>query len=170
MFKSGLGRRVLLESYLPYAGVNFVLIPLLFSIYSPAAGASALANMILAEMVSNFHSFLCVVPNHAGDDVYRFDTPSKGKGEFYLRQIVGSVNFATGSDLNDFFHGWLNYQIEHHVWPEMTLNQYQRAQPLLKLVCDKHGIPYLQESLWRRVYKLLQLVSVEHKMKLVEQS
>ena len=73
------------------------------------------------------HSFLVMIPNHAGDDVMMFDEKAKGKGEFYLRQILGSVNYPTGSNLNDFFYGWLNYQVEHHLWPDMPLSQYQRA-------------------------------------------
>jgi len=35
--------------------------------------------------------------------VMMFDEKAKGKGEFYLRQILGSVNYPTGSNLNDFF-------------------------------------------------------------------
>ncbi len=31
--------------------------------------------------------------------------------EFYLRAVIGSANFRTGGDFNDFVHGWLNYQI-----------------------------------------------------------
>ena len=164
---SRLGRKLLRESYLPNILVYFVGVPLLFSLWSPEAGWSALFNMLLAEIVTNLHSFLVVVPNHAGDDLYRFEGPSKGKGEFYLRQIIGSVNFPTGGDGNDCLHGWLNYQIEHHVWPEMTMNQYQRAQPLLKKVCEKHGIPYIQESVFKRLVKLLQMVKPEHRMRVV---
>jgi Ca2+-binding RTX toxin-like protein len=31
--------------------------------------------------------------------------------EFYLRAVIGSTNYRTGGDANDFMHGWLNYQI-----------------------------------------------------------
>ena len=96
-----------------------------------------LLNALLAEAITNFHSFLMIVPNHAGDDLYRFDGPVRhGQGEFYLRQIVGSVNYRCGGDGNDVMHGWLNYQIEHHVWPDLTLRQYRRAQPRLKALCE----------------------------------
>ena len=32
--------------------------------------------------------------------------------DFYLRAVIGSANFRTGGNVNDFLHGWLNYQIE----------------------------------------------------------
>jgi len=41
--------------------------------------------------------------------------------------------------VNDFLHGWLNYQIEHHVWPSLSALSYQRAQPELKSICEKYG-------------------------------
>ena len=48
----------------------------------------------------------------AGEDLYTFDGSVKpNSGSFYVRQIVGSTNYATGSDLVDFSHGFLNYQV-----------------------------------------------------------
>ena len=87
-----------------------------------------------------------------------FDEKAKGKGEFYLRQIVGSVNYPNGTNTLDFLHGWLNYQIEHHLWPEMTASQYQKAQPLVKAICEKHNIPYIQESVFTRLRKTLDVM------------
>ena len=83
---------------------------------------------------------------------------AKVKGEFYLRQILGSVNYPTGSDTNDFFYGWLNYQIEHHLWPDIPLSQYQYAQPKVEAVCKKHGIPYRQDSVFKRLLKAVNIM------------
>ena len=33
------------------------------------------------------------------------------------------------ADCNDFFHGWLNFQIEHHLWPQLSMLSYQKAAP-----------------------------------------
>ena len=112
----------------------------------------------MAEVITNLHSFLVIGPNHTGEDVMMFDTKAKGKGEFYLRQIVGSVNYPNGTNMLDFLHGWLNYQIEHHLWPEMTASQYQKAQPLVKALCEKHNIPYTQESVFIRLKKTLDVM------------
>merc|ERR1711871_1017214 len=115
-------------------------------------------NLLLADVVSNLHSFLVIATNHAGDDLYRFDnsvTPESGS--FFMRQVITSVNFRTGGDVNDFLHGWLNYQIEHHLWPQLSMLSYQRAAPEVKAVCEKHGVPYVQESVFRRLKKTLQI-------------
>lgn len=62
-------------------------------------------------------------------------------------------------------HGYLNYQIEHHLWPDMTMLQYKRAQPLVKAVAEKYGLPYVQESVWRRLGKTIKIMTGESKMK-----
>lgn len=163
--RTPIGRDVWLRSLLPYIGIQFVLLPLLFSPLGWQASVAVLLNSLLAELVANLHSFLIIVPNHAGRDMYRFSTPPKGKKAFYQRQILGSVNYRTGGDLNDFAHGFLNYQIEHHLWPDLPMAAYQRAQPLVKALCAEHGVPYVQESVWTRVVRTLEIMTGDASMK-----
>ena len=86
--------------------------------------------------------------------MYKFDDSVKPKtGAFYVRQVIGSVNYAAGNDVIDFWHGFLNYQIEHHVWPDLSMLQYQLGAPRLKAICEKHGVPYIQESVFERLRK-----------------
>ena len=152
------GRGLWLQSILPYMAYRFVLIPLLFLPLGSFAALSVLLTSLLAEMFTNMHTFLVMIPNHAGDDVMMFDEKAKGKGEFYLRQIVGSVNYPTGSNYNDFWYGWLNYQIEHHLWPDLPLSQYQKVQPQVLALCKKHNIPYCQESVFKRLLKAVDIM------------
>ena len=84
-------------------------------------------------MLTNIHSFIVIVPNHCGEDVYCFKGKVKYKSsEFYVRQIIGSVNYTTGNDINDYLHGWLNYQIEHHLFPDLSMLEYRYLQPIIK--------------------------------------
>ena len=157
--RSKAGREFWRRSLLPYAAGHFVLIPGLVSlVLGPLAGASVAVNSLLAEVLTNVHTFAVIVPNHAGDDLYRFDEPPKGKADFYLRQVLGSVNYPTGGNTNDFLHGFLNYQIEHHLWPDLSMLAYQRAQPRVQEICERHGVPYLQESVFRRVRKTVRVM------------
>jgi fatty acid desaturase len=152
------GKALWFESILPYISFRFILLPMLFLPLGVVAASSVLINSILAEALTNMHAFLVIVPNHAGDDVMMFEEKGKGRGEFYLRQILGSVNYPTGSNLNDFFYGWLNYQVEHHLWPDLPLSQYQKVQPKVVEVCKKHGIPYRQESVFKRLLKAVDIM------------
>jgi fatty acid desaturase len=75
-----------------------------------------------------------------------------------MQQVVGSANYRTGGDLNDFAHLWLNYQIEHHLWPDMPMLKYREVQPKVRALCEKYGVPYVQESVWTRVRKMVEVV------------
>ena len=147
-----------LSCVLPYALLRFGLVPGLFLPLGTWAWAAVLINSLLAELLANAYAFAIIVPNHAGDDVYRFDGRVSSKTEFYLRQIVGSVNYPGGSDFRDFSMGYLNYQIEHHVWPDLPMLKYREAAPQLKAICQKHGVPYVEQALLQRVRKLLAIM------------
>ncbi|HRI72036.1 MAG TPA: fatty acid desaturase, partial [Polyangium sp.] len=123
----------------------------------PWSAFSAFCNSVMAEALSNLHTFAVIVPNHSGDDIYRFEDRPASRAEHVLRQIIGSVNFDTGGDLNDFAHFWLNYQIEHHIWPDIPMRQYQIVQPKVRALCEKYGIPYVQENVFTRVKKMLDI-------------
>jgi fatty acid desaturase len=125
------GRKLWTVCLLPYIAIRFALIPLLFipvgivmSIGGAVAAKNVLINSLIAEVFTNLHTFLIIGTNHVGEDLFIFEEKAQNKGEFYLRQIFGSTNFATGTDRIDFLHGWLNYQIEHHIWPDMPLRRY----------------------------------------------
>ncbi len=144
--------------YLPYAAFHFAVFPALYLPLGAWASFSAACNSLMAEVLTNLHTFLVVGPNHTGEDLYRFDTSPANKGERYLQQIVGSANYATGGDLNDYAHLWLNYQIEHHIFPDLPMLKYREVQPKVRALCEKHGIPYVQESVWTRARKMVDVV------------
>ena len=45
-------------------------------------------------------------------------------------------------------------QIEHHIFPRFPMRTYQQVQQRVKGICEKHGVPYVQQSVWRRVAQL----------------
>jgi fatty acid desaturase len=154
------------ECYLPYATLHFALLPALFlPLAGPWGAFSAFVNSLGAEVLTNLHTFLVVGPNHSGDDLYRFDDRPRGKGEFFVRQVIGSVNYATGGDVRDYAHLWLNYQIEHHLWPDIPMSQYQCVQPKVRALCEKYGIPYVEQSVWTRARKMLDIAVGRTSMK-----
>ncbi len=152
------GLELWMEYYLPYGIIKFIVFPLLFLPFGIQASINALIIILLAEFFANLHSFLVIVPNHSAEDIYMFSESSKSTGEFYLRQIMGSVNYNTGSDFIDFLHGFLNYQIEHHLFPNMPLRYYQEMQPIVKEVCKKHNLEYRQESVFKRASMTIELM------------
>ena len=152
------GLELWMEYLLPYIVIKFILFPVLFLPFGIQASINALIIILLAELFANLHSFLVIVPNHSAEDIYMFNEPHKSTGEFYLRQIMGSVNYNTGSDWIDFLHGFLNYQIEHHLFPNMPNSYYQKMQPIVKDICKKHNLEYRQESVFKRIGMTIDLM------------
>merc|ERR1712022_97647 len=87
-----------------------------------------------------------IVTNHTGDDLYRFDTSCEPPSATFL------------GDLNDFTHGWLNFQVEHHLWPDLSILSYQKAAPLVEAICKKHNVPYIQHNVFWRLKKTVDIM------------
>jgi fatty acid desaturase len=149
------GRELWRRCLLPYALFRFALLPALFLPLGAFAALSVLLTSVLAEVATNVHAFLVIGPNHTGDDLYRFGRPARDKREFLARQVLGSVNYSTGSERRDFLQAYLNYQIEHHLFPDLPMLKYRAVAPRVQELCARHGLRYLQQPLGRRVRKLV---------------
>jgi len=158
------------ECYLPYAALHFAALPAVFLPLGPWAAFSAFSNSLMAEALTNLHTFCVVGPNHTGDDLYRFEDRPRSKGEYFVRQVIGSVNYATGGDLRDYAHLWRNYQIENPTCPDLPMSQYQRVQPRVQALCEKYGVPYVQQSVWQRVGKMLDIAVGRSSMQRIPRS
>eukprot|EP00929_Paragymnodinium_shiwhaense_P106233 TRINITY_DN7146_c0_g1_i1.p1 TRINITY_DN7146_c0_g1~~TRINITY_DN7146_c0_g1_i1.p1 ORF type:complete len:488 (-),score=91.50 TRINITY_DN7146_c0_g1_i1:336-1799(-) len=151
----------------PYLIGHFVLLPAPLLFFGTSFFWNAVTNLFLADLLTNLHAFLVIGSNHCGKDLYRFEQGCKaGSPTFYLRAVTSSVNFRTGGDLNDFFHGFLNYQIEHHAWPHLSMLAYRKGQPELKAICKKYGVPYVQENVFTRAKKTIDVMLGRAKMRL----
>merc|ERR1712071_679661 len=155
----------------PYLVAHFFILPLPLLFAGQFLGRDdmysiAVKNLFLAEILTNIHGFVAVVTNHAGDDMYRFKEGCRPfSGSFYVRQVLASVDFAYGTDLVDFLHGWLNYQIEHHLWPNLSMLSYQKSAPLVRDICEKHGVPYIKENVFVRLKKTVDIMTGKTSMR-----
>jgi fatty acid desaturase len=81
-------------------------------------------------------------PNHKGMPILSRDDDS----DFLRRQVLTARN-VRGGRLTDLLLGGLNYQIEHHLFPNMPRPSLRRAQPLIRAYCLGHGLPYVETGL-----------------------
>lgn len=66
--------------------------------------------------------------------------------DFTLRQVLTTVNFATDNRFLTWALGGLNFQIEHHLFPQMSHVNYPVIQPLVIEFCQEKGLPYFNYS------------------------
>lgn len=81
-------------------------------------------------------------PNHKAMPII----PSGQRVDFLRKQVLTSRN-VHGGRFNDFVLGGLNYQIEHHLFPNMPRPHLRRAQPIVQRFCAERDISYSQASL-----------------------
>jgi fatty acid desaturase len=82
-------------------------------------------------------------PNHKG-----MPTLTEAEELDFLRTQVLTSRNVRGSRLVDFVLGGLNYQIEHHLFPNMPRPNLRRAQPLVRAFCTRHNIPYTEATMF----------------------
>jgi ribosomal protein L7Ae-like RNA K-turn-binding protein len=44
------------------------------------------------------------------------------------------------------------------MFPDMSMRAYQNMQPRVKAVCEKYGVPYVQESVFTRLGQLVDVM------------
>jgi linoleoyl-CoA desaturase len=64
-------------------------------------------------------------------------------------QVHATVNFCHGNQLITWLLGGLNYQIEHHLFPEISHCNYPALSRIIKPACAEYGISYNEHaSFW----------------------
>jgi fatty acid desaturase len=147
---------ILRVSYIPQVAFHFIGLPLCYLPLGPWAVMSAFCNSVMADIFMSVQLYLTFAPSHTGEDMYRWDDRPKSRAEYYLRQAIGTVNYPAGSDFSNWLQVWLNYHIEHHLFPDVPLRTYVWIRPRVKEICARHGIPYVEESVAKRFWKMVQ--------------
>jgi len=61
-------------------------------------------------------------------------------------QVQTTVNFCRGNRIATFLLGGLNYQIEHHLFPEINHCHYPELSGIVKSTCGDFGIAYNEHA------------------------
>ena len=135
----GRGRANLVEGLLLVAHVAGY-VGVLVLVLSPA---QAVAFVVVHQGLFGLYLGCAFAPNHKGMPTLT----DADELDFVRRQVLTSRNVA-GSRSVDFVLGGLNYQIEHHLFPNMPRPNLRRAQPLIRAFCSQHGLAYTEASLF----------------------
>jgi fatty acid desaturase len=89
-------------------------------------------------------------PNHKGMPVIDHEAEI----DFFRRQVITARN-VYGNAFYDFWYGGLNYQIEHHLFPNMPRNKLREAQKIVRAFCGERGVPYYETGMLRSYREVL---------------
>ncbi len=142
---------------------DYVVAPALTSLSPAATYRSTLTANAVANVMRNIWANAVIFCGHFPDGAEKFtktDMAGETKGEWYLRQLLGSANFEGGPVLR-FMSGNLCHQIEHHLYPDLPSNRLHEISLRVRAVCDKYDLPYTTGSFlmqygktWRTIAKL----------------
>src|SRR5581483_5257608 len=142
---------------------DYVAYPALTSLSPGATYKSTVKANAVANVIRNLWANAVIFCGHFPDGAEKFtktDMVGETKGQWYLRQMLGSANFDAGPAMR-FMSGSLSHQIEHHLFPDLPSNRYPEIKVRVRELCDKYDLPYTTGSFlvqygktWRTIAKL----------------
>lgn len=72
--------------------------------------------------------------------------------DWAIHQLSTTANFSRGSRIVSWFVGGLNYQVEHHLFPNISHVHYPAIAEITKQTATEYNVPYLDNgSLWSAI-------------------
>jgi fatty acid desaturase len=142
---------------------DYVAYPAVTALSPGATFKSTLKANAVANVIRNVWANAVIFCGHFPDGAEKFtktDMVGETKGQWYLRQMLGSANFEGGPALR-FMSGNLCHQIEHHLYPDLPSSRLHEISVRVREVCEKYDLPYTTGSFlmqygktWRTIAKL----------------
>ncbi len=140
---------------------DYVLHPLASALVSGSTRSTMTANLT-ANLARNLWTNAVIICGHFPEGVATFSKASiedETRGEWYLRQMLGSANISGGPALH-LMSGNLSHQIEHHMFPDLPSNRYAQIAPRVREIFARYDLPYATgpmpvqlASVWAKVFR-----------------
>lgn len=127
--------------------VMWIGIPLLFWPVPAVIGFYVVRNIALG-----YAMYAILAPGHFPAEAQRSTDEVRHSTDFFVVQTAGTVSFRTGW-LGRFLCSGLDYQIEHHLFPNISHVHYRAVSMEVQKFCAEQGLPYRSYSwpvaLWK---------------------
>jgi linoleoyl-CoA desaturase len=122
--------------------VIWIILPLHFMPVS--AGEFIIGYLIMNFTAGYLLAFNFMAP-HNFEETYYTLPPGGDTTSWAAHQLYTTANFATWNKPLEYFIGGLNYQIEHHLFPQICSIHYPDISPIVKAVANKYNFPYYEK-------------------------
>jgi linoleoyl-CoA desaturase len=112
---------------------------------------------LLGYIVSaNFFYAINIIPDH---DTFETHITNHYEGNDWCKlQICNSGNFNTDNILWTYIFGGINYQIEHHLFPNMSHEHYPKIRRIVQQYCLDNHIPYQEQTVFTAYKSFLRMI------------
>jgi len=127
-----------------YVAITIVL-PMIFL---PFAWYQILLGFLVMHFICGVFLAFIFQPAHVIEETSFFTPSEEGSVEnsWAIHQLATTANFANDSKILSWFVGGLNFQIEHHLFPNICHIHYKELSPIVKKLAGEYGIPYHQHK------------------------
>jgi len=126
---------------------------LLLLTFTGSVGNAVIFLLISHAVAGLVHVQICI--NHFPMETFVGVPQDNYESDGYIKsQLVTTTNIEC-SPFMDFFHGGLQFQVEHHIFPHLTRSWLRYVQVEIKKICRKHSLPYYQRSFWQANYDVV---------------
>lgn len=138
---------ILLASKTIYATYIFV-IPVLVL---PFAWWQVLLGVLIMHYLAGFLLAIIFQPAHVIDGTEYPEPDEHGMLEntWAVHQLHTTTNFAQKNRILSWYVGGLNYQVEHHLFPNICHVHYRKISEIVKTTAHEFGLPYKSEPTFR---------------------
>jgi linoleoyl-CoA desaturase len=70
------------------------------------------------------------------------ESPKVINSEWAIHEIRTTANFAPGNKMISWLVGGLNFQVEHHLFPQVSHIHYPALSKIVRQQCELFGLPY----------------------------
>mmetsp|Transcript_14839 Transcript_14839/g.17404 ORF Transcript_14839/g.17404 Transcript_14839/m.17404 type:complete len:812 (-) Transcript_14839:241-2676(-) len=85
------------------------------------------------------HVQICI--SHFAMPTYHGHAYNDDTDDWFKVQLETSMNVECSESM-DWFHGGLQFQIEHHLFPRLPRHNLRIAHEMVKVLCEKHNLHY----------------------------
>jgi len=79
--------------------------------------------------------------------------------EWAIHEIRTTADFAPGNRIISWLVGGLNFQIEHHLFPQVSHIHYAALSKIVRQQCELFGLPYnYYPTAWQAIYSHVRLM------------
>jgi linoleoyl-CoA desaturase len=124
-----------------FYGTVTIGLPLLLS---PAPWWFTLIGFILMQFVAGLTLAMIFQPAHVvpTSDFPLPDESGNIDADWAVNQLYNTANFAPGARLFSWYVGGLNYQVEHHLFPNICHIHYRKISKIVKDTATEYNLPY----------------------------
>ena len=115
---------------------SHITLPLIF--YSGGGGGGLVWSYFLL-MVVNFWNFIYLFGHFSLSHTFTGVVPETKHILWFEYALNHTVNISTRSALVSWVMGYLNFQIEHHLFPSMPQHKNALAAPYVRAFCERHA-------------------------------